>query len=73
VEDIALHPIHASPAHAERAFEFLLRLGFHVSERLVTGGESFQDLGGFVTTHQMLSFEMSIARANWMSGSSTTV
>ena len=38
-----LHPIQASPALAETAFEFLLQHGFALRERWVTGGESFKD------------------------------
>lgn len=37
------HPLQASPTFAEEQFGFLLRLGYTLEERWVTGGDSFRD------------------------------
>ena len=38
-----VHPIQASPQVAEKAFGFLVQLGFTLVKRWVSGGESFRD------------------------------
>ena len=38
-----LHPDQVSPAHAEQAFDFLLRRGFTLRDRFVSEGKSFKD------------------------------
>ncbi len=38
-----LHPLQASPAHAEKAFRFLTALGYQLEKREITGGQSFRD------------------------------
>ena len=40
---MALHPLQATPDHAENAFSFLLADGFTCSRRWVSGGVSFKD------------------------------
>jgi hypothetical protein len=40
---MAIHPLQANPALAEKEFDFLAGLGFALQERWVTGGESFRD------------------------------
>jgi hypothetical protein len=42
-EEQVAHPIQASTQVAEKAFGFLVQLGFTLVERWVTGGESFRD------------------------------
>jgi len=38
-----LHPLQASPAHAEEAFRFLTTLGYQLENRVITGGHTFRD------------------------------